>query len=54
MANASFADSSSVTGYIYPITIKFASDIARLKNVFLASFVNFELHPWLERAPWFL
>jgi hypothetical protein len=37
-----------------PITIKFASDIAYLMNVFLNSFGSFNLHPRLERTPWFL
>lgn len=37
-----------------PITIKFASDIAYLMNVFLTSFGSFNLHPRLERTPWFL
>jgi predicted HTH transcriptional regulator len=37
-----------------PITLKFASDIAYLMNVFLVSFGSFKLHPRLERTPWFL
>jgi hypothetical protein len=37
-----------------PITLKFASDIAHLMNVFLTSFGEFKLHPSLERTPWFL
>jgi len=37
-----------------PITLKYASDIAYLMNVFLASFGEFKLHPRLERTPWFL
>jgi predicted HTH transcriptional regulator len=37
-----------------PITLKFASDIAYLMNVFLAAFGGFRLHPDLERTAWFL
>lgn len=37
-----------------PITIKFASNIAYLMNVFLLSHDGFTLHPRLERTPWFL
>ncbi|OLE66376.1 MAG: hypothetical protein AUI36_07630 [Cyanobacteria bacterium 13_1_40CM_2_61_4] len=37
-----------------PITLKFASDIAYLMNVFLASFGSFTLNSRLERTPWFL
>lgn len=37
-----------------PITIKFASDIAYLMNVFLHALESFHLHPELERTPWFL
>ncbi len=37
-----------------PITLKFASDIAHLMNVFLATFGEFKLHPTLEQTPWFL
>jgi len=37
-----------------PITLKYASDIAYLMNVFLASFGEFKLHPKLENTPWFL
>lgn len=35
-----------------PITLKFASDIAYLMNVFLASVGNFKMHPRLEKTPW--
>jgi len=37
-----------------PITIKYASDIAYLMNVFVSTFGSFQLHPHLERKPWFL
>lgn len=37
-----------------PITLKYASDIAYLMNVFLATSGEFRLHPRLERTPWFL
>jgi len=37
-----------------PITLKFASDIAYLMNVFLTAFGRFRLHPDLERTAWFL
>lgn len=37
-----------------PITIKYASDIAYLMNVFMSSFGRFNLHPDLERTAWFL
>ncbi len=37
-----------------PITVKFASDIAYLMNVFLVAFGGFRLHPDLERTAWFL
>jgi Piwi domain len=37
-----------------PITLKFASDIAYLMNVFLAPFGGLRLHPDLERTAWFL
>jgi hypothetical protein len=37
-----------------PITLKYASDIAYLMNVFLKSFGGFRLNPRLERTPWFL
>jgi len=37
-----------------PITLKYASDIAYLMTVFLASFGEFKLHPKLESTPWFL
>ncbi|MBI3301649.1 MAG: hypothetical protein HYZ72_06180 [Deltaproteobacteria bacterium] len=37
-----------------PITLKFASDIAYLMNVFLTAFGGFRLHPDLERTAWFL
>jgi len=37
-----------------PITTKYASDIAHLMNVFIETFGEFNLHPDLERTPWFL
>ena len=37
-----------------PITIKYASDIAYLMNVFISAFGQFHLHPDLEHTAWFL
>jgi predicted HTH transcriptional regulator len=45
---------SSKTFCHEPITIKYASDIAYLMNVFVSNFGSFRLHPDLERTPWFL
>lgn len=45
---------SSKTFCHEPITIKYASDIAYLMNVFMTTFGQFKLHPDLERTAWFL
>ncbi|NTW01873.1 MAG: transcriptional regulator [Oscillochloris sp.] len=37
-----------------PITIKYAGDIAYLTDAFLRQGSNFELHPRLQKTPWFL
>lgn len=37
-----------------PITTKYAGDIAYLTSAFLRQGENFQLHPVLERTPWFI
>ena len=37
-----------------PITLKYARDIAYLTAAFLRQSESFQLHPVLERTPWFL
>ena len=52
LTKLNWASTQSLCGL--PITIKYAKDIARLTSVFLERNEKFELHPVLEKTPWFI
>jgi hypothetical protein len=52
LTKLNWASTDAFTGE--PITVKYAGDIAYLTAAFLRQREPFQLHPVLERTPWFV